>query len=152
MLLPAILLLTCFFSGAQVRHVHQPVTLITFQNPMTPLIILEHFARNNPDAVPYWGMEKRNYTVRYNDPVTSLGHKLVYNRQGIILHSEKEMPLTECPASLVEYYIRNFPDVHLRIWSYENNKGDKKYYFRLHSRIIWFDKEGNYMKREILWN
>jgi hypothetical protein len=146
------LLLTCLFNKAQMGQTFQPAITVMFQNPMTPLIILEHFARTNPDAIPFWGTEGNNYTVRYIDPRTALGHKLVYDRQGVILRSENEIALNECPASLVAYYHKNHANEPVRIWSYEENTGLKKYFIRVQSRTLWFDKEGRYMKRKILWN
>jgi hypothetical protein len=148
-------LLICFsFSSmqGQIAVIHHPVTIVSFQNPMTPLIILEHFSRNYSDAIPFWGMEGKHYTVRYIDPETALGHKLVYDKHGTIVRSENEMALSECPQNLLEYYVRNYPDEQLRVWSYEENSGDRRYFIRHNTRIVWFDKEGRYMRRRLIWN
>ena len=130
----------------------QPAKTVSFQNPMTPLIILEYFARTNPDAIPFWGTDGNNYTVRYIDPYTALGHKIVYNRQGVILHSENELALTQCPVGLLEYYRKNHADEPVRIWAYEENTEVKKYFIRVQSKTLWFDKEGKFMRRKLLWN
>ena len=151
-----LLILSLFVPGlfieAQVGQTFHPAITVSFQNPMTPLISLEHFARTNPDAIPFWGTEGNNYTVRYIDPQTALGHKLVYNRQGVILRSEDEIALESCPASLVAYYKKNHADEPVRIWSYEECSGLKKYFIRVQSKVLWFDREGHFMKRRIFWN
>lgn len=150
-LLPAILLFSVLSLNAQIAQVQEPVKIIAFQNPMTPLIILDHFARHNPDAVPFWGMEGRNYTVRYIDPNTNLGHKLVYDKHGTILRRENELAVSDCPESLQQYYQKNYPDEQINIWSYEETD-EKKFYFKRNSQIVWFDKEGNYLKKRFIWN
>src|SRR5690349_15268017 len=145
-------ILTASFCNAVMGQNFQPVNLVSFQNPMTPLIILEHFSRTNPDAIPFWGTEGENYTVRYIDPNTAMGHKIVFSRLGVVLHVENELPLAECPANLVEYYQKNHANEKVRFWTYEENSGIKKYFIRVQSKTLWFDKEGRYMRRKLLWN
>ncbi len=136
-------------ASAQQVFYFQPVTVVPVANPMTPLPILDHFARSYPGVTPYWGIEGKNYVVRYIDPSTSLGHLMIYDRHGVILRREDEVHMEDCPAGLQAYYFKNFPDESLRVWSYE--RGDEiKYYIRHRSRTVWFDKEGNYIGRKLL--
>ncbi len=139
-------------TGTYSAQSFQPASCISFQNPMTPLIILEYFARTAPDAIPFWGTEGENYTVRYIDPNTALGHKIVYNRQGVIKYSENELPITDCPASMLDYYRKNHANEPVRIWAYEENTEVKKYFIRVQSKTLWFDKEGKFMGRKSIWN
>jgi hypothetical protein len=146
----SLILAFCTSLHAQEVFRYQPLTVVTVNNPMTPLPILFHFARNYPDARPFWGIEGKNYVVRYIDPATALGHKITYDRHGMILRKEDEVNLVDCPAGLQAYYLENFPNETLRVWCYA--EGDKKkYYMKSSTRVLWFDKDGNYMRRKILW-
>jgi hypothetical protein len=130
---------------------YQPLTIVPVANPMTPLPILYHFARNYPDSRPFWGIEGKHYVVRYVDPGTALGHKITYDKHGNILRQEDEVNLKDCPAGLQAYYKENFPDETLPVWCYaEGNK--KKYYLQMSGKVIWFDKDGNYIRRRLPWN
>ena len=129
---------------------YQPLTVVSVNNPMMPLPILFHFARNYPEARPLWGIDGKNYVVRYIDPSTALGHKIIYNRHGVILRKEDEVNLEDCPAGLQAYYLENFPNESLRVWCYAEGD-EKKYYMKRSTRTFWFDKDGKYLRRRILW-
>lgn len=144
------ILFTCFVSSsAQTVVSHQPVTVFPVQNPMTPLPILDLFARKHPGATPLWGIKGRHYVVRYVDPATQLGHMITYDRQGRIIRREDEINLEDCPAGLQAYYLKNFSEEGPRVWCYEEGQ-NVKYYIRRQSRVVWFDKEGNYIGRKVL--
>ena len=135
-------------SAAQPTYYYQPVTTVPVNNPMTPLPVLDYFARRHPGATPYWGTEGRNYVVRYIDPSTRLGHVIHYNRHGGIVRREDEINLKDSPLELQAFYTRNYPNESLRIWSY--NEGTVlRYFIRHDSRVIWFDKDGNYIGRKV---
>jgi hypothetical protein len=111
------LLVSCWgVSAGQQVVKYQPLTVMPVQNPMTPLPILDLFARKHPGATPYWGIEGRNYVVRYIDPATHLGHVIIYDKQGRILRREDEINLEDCPAGLQAYYMKNFSEEELRVW------------------------------------
>ncbi len=136
-------------SAAQQTYYYQPVTIVPVYNPMTPLPVLDYFARRHPGATPYWGIEGRHYVVRYIDPATRLGHVIHYDRHGMIVRREDEINLEDSPKELQAFYIRNYPNESLRIWSY--NEGTvTRYYIRHPSKVLWFDKDGNYIGRRIL--
>jgi hypothetical protein len=151
-LIPVLLLMAAFGGRAQVSIAHVPVRIVTIQNPMTPLIILEHFARNFPDAIPYWSTEGKNYKVRYVDTETMHAHKIIYDRHGMVLRSENEVDLEQCPARLRRYYFSKYPNENIKVWLYEENSGDRRYYFKRRSKIVWFDEEGNILKKRLLFN
>ena len=145
-------LLIGFASSVSSQQVYryQPLTVVTVHNPMTPLPILDHFARHYPGVSPYWGFEGKNYVARYIDPRTGLRHSIVYDRHGMILRAENELRFEDCPAGLQAYYIKNFPNESLRVWSYQEGS-EVKYFFRHRSRTLWFDKDGNHIRRKLLW-
>jgi hypothetical protein len=113
------------------------------QNPMTPLVILDHFARQWPDATPFWTVEGNKYIVMFIDPAQMLRHIIQYNRHGEVVKSENELDSTSCPPRIKKYYTRNFPGQTFDIWSYEDKNG-KRYYLKRRSREIWFDENGNF--------
>ena len=129
---------------------YQPLTVVSVHNPMTPLPILDHFARNYPGVTPHWGMQGRHYVAVYIDPEKALRHMVIYDKHGTILRREDELHLEDCPIGLQAYYFKNYPNEELRVWSYEE-AGDVKYYFRHRSRTLWFDKDGNHIRKGILW-
>src|SRR5690606_28507205 len=114
------------------------------QIPMIPLKILVSFARNFPDATPYWGIEGKFYSVKFADPQTGLARALIYDRDGNVIRCESEVSLSDCPLTLQQYYLRNFANERLRIWCFTED-GDKRYYLRRGSKKVWFDGEGNQM-------
>jgi hypothetical protein len=120
------------------------ITPVMIQNPMTPLVILEHFARNYPDATPFWSMEGKDYTVMFIDPQTALRHIILYDKHGTILRSENELDTSSCPEIIKDYYTTNYPNQTFDIWLYEDITGNRKYYLKHRSREIWFDKDGNF--------
>jgi hypothetical protein len=147
-----IMLLIGFAAGLNAQQVYryQPLTVVTVHNPMTPLPILDHFARNYPGVIPYWGLEGKHYVARYIDPATTLRHKITYDRHGMIMRQENELNIEDCPAGLQAYYFKNYPNEALRVWSYEED-GDLKYYFKRRSRTVWFDRDGNFLRRRLAW-
>jgi hypothetical protein len=142
-----VLLSPCCRTQKAVRY--EPVHPVFFQNPMLPLVILEHFARKFPDATPYWGIEGKNYSLRYTDPETSLGHVIIYDRHGNILRNEDEVRVSDCPVSLQQYYLRNYVNEDVSIWTYEEGGSDRRYYLARGSKRVWFDKDGRYLRKSI---
>lgn len=128
---------------------YQPITVVTVHNPMTPLPILNHFARNYPGVSPYWGFEGRDYVARFIDPRSGLRRALVYNRHGVILRTENELKLDDCPAGLRAYYVRNFLHRDCRVWLCDDGS-ETKYFLNAGSRTIWFDKDGKHIRRLLL--
>jgi hypothetical protein len=117
---------------------------------MTPLVILDHFARNYPDATPFWSMEGKQYIVMFIDPQTALRRIIMYDKHGTILRSENEIDTTLCPESIKRYYAKNYPHESFDIWAFEDIKLGKKYYMKRRSKEIWFDKDGNFIvKRRV---
>lgn len=140
-------------SAAQQTYHFTPLTVVPVGNPMTPPTLLDYFARKHPGVTPYWGTEKRHYVVRYIDPETELGHVIHYDRHGVVLRREDEISPEDSPRSLRAFFEKNYPGESLRIWAY--NEGTvMKYFIRHHSRVLWFDQDGNYIGRKIwefLW-
>lgn len=146
-----IILLTGFvgFLSSQQAYRYQPLTVVTVHNPMTPLPILNHFARNYPGVIPYWGFEGNNYVARYLDPESGLRRALVYNRHGVILRVENEVRLEDCPSGMQEYYHKNYKHKDIRAWSYEDDS-NFRYFLRNGSRTVWFDRNGKHIRKRFL--
>lgn len=145
-LLAVLLVMECGMS-AQRKVTFQPARAVCFQNPMMPLPILEHFARKFPDATPYWGIEGTYYFLRYVDPSTSLARSIIYDRFGTIVRCENEVSFSDCPVSLQQYYLRNYPDETLRIWCCESGS-ERKYFLRRGDLTVWFDRDGNFISKQ----
>ncbi len=135
-------------SQVSLPGVHPDIVLV--QNPMTPYVMLDFFARHHPDAIPYWSCEGKNYTVRFVDPATDLAHMLTFDRHGVIIKSHSELRLDECPESLREYCTKNYPRSAVRIWLYEELQGDRKYYVNTQSSTQWFDQDGQVIRKRFL--
>jgi hypothetical protein len=133
-------------TSAQKAVKFTPAQPVHFQNPMMPLVILEHFARKFPEATPYWGIEGPNYSLKFNDPGSGLARAIIYDREGRIIRYEAEVSLSECPPPLQQFCHRNYANESLRIWCYGQDDS-KRYYFRKGSRMLLFDHTGQLLQK-----
>jgi hypothetical protein len=137
------------FFNAQIPSLVVPAP-VAFQNPMKPMVILEHFHRAYAHIQPEWVIEGKYYTVRYVDPDSQLGHIITYDHNGIVVKIENEVMVNECPEGVKYYYMTKCRENGSAVWWIEDYLGNEGYYFIYRSKMFLFDKEGRYLKRKNL--
>jgi hypothetical protein len=127
------------YAGAKIRS----AAIVAFQNPMMPLIVLDHFAHSFPEQQAYWGVAKEGYTARFKSPSSGLTNVVIYDTHGKILRYEQEVDNNCCPAPIVEFLTKRFNSTDIPVWSCQEDS-EVSYYVKKGMRIYWFDKQGFY--------
>ena len=115
----------------------------------TPTIITEEFTKHHPTLVPNWSREGQNYKAIYEDPATAKAVMIVYDKKGEVVHTESELDNMNSPKSVNEYYTKNYPDEkNYKVFNTQDKTGVNGYYInRENNEMIWFDKDGNYVRK-----
>jgi len=93
-----------------------------------------------------WKMKGKHYVVTYTDPKTLLGHIIAYNKDGKIIQKEDEVNNLNFPKAIYENYTKRYPgENYFKVWKIENKPDEKYYYIFRDGKVLWFDKNGNYV-------
>ncbi len=122
-------LLVCFSSVAQVS--------------MPPHHVQDAFKQSHPDANHLtWVNENGNFRASYYDQ-SKRQRVTVYDANDVILRNEYELPATEMPDGISEYFAKNNqPIVDVKMFLVVNSDGTKSYYCIQNEKTILFDKDG----------
>lgn len=114
-----------------------------------PENVQKAFKTAHPEAnVIEWKMVGDKYKVTYTDS-KNLQHNILYTEEAKVYSSENELASESFPATIKEYYLKNFPDEKgYKVWEVENEAGTKTYYSPVKDAVIFFDKDGKFIRRE----
>jgi hypothetical protein len=136
---------------AVIAAVEGPVkdaAIVAFQNPMTPLVVLDHFARHYPDTKAIWGFNKEGCTARFKSPSTGLSNIIIYDRSGKITRFEQEIKVDCCPRGILEFVMSRFRSQDVTVWSCQEGD-DVSYYVKRGIRLYWFNRDGSYTHSKV---
>ncbi len=111
----------------------------------TPPEITKKFNTNYPNIDATWQMDNNNYAANYKDEGTKMGRTIVYDKNGNIVRSDNEISNDVYPIGISDYYKKNYPNETYKVWSSQDNNGNKTYYSKSKTDVIWFDKNGKYI-------
>jgi hypothetical protein len=108
-----------------------------------PEDVKTQFEADNPSTSEVkWKVEGNKYWVSYTDPKTKMGHIIVYDKDGKVIHRESETDNLTYPSAISDYYKQKYPDEKFRVWKTEREPGKTYYYITRKGKNIWFDQEG----------
>jgi hypothetical protein len=110
-----------------------------------PTTVKAAFKKENPEVIPNWKIEGGFFKATFIDPSSNLGNVLIYAGSGEVIRRERELEKSEVPDGIKEYYNKNFPGEGFVIWSRIDNSYMQTYYAHRSSRVLTFDKDGNYI-------
>jgi hypothetical protein len=110
-----------------------------------PTPVRTAFSKENPEVIPNWKVEGGFFKATYVDPASNLGNVLIYSGSGEAVRRERELESSEVPVAIKQYFEKNFPGESFVIWSRLDNAYMQTYYAHRSSRVLTFDKEGNYI-------
>ncbi len=122
-------------------------TTTTQQNPQVPADVSKRFGTEYPDMRSTWSMSGANYRAEYMDTQTRMGRAIVYDKMGNPVGKESEVATGQFPVTITEYYNTSFPNETYKVWSSEEQTGNRNYFVTRKSEIIWFDDKGNYTRK-----
>jgi hypothetical protein len=110
-----------------------------------PSSISNKFSTDYPEAAPAWVMDGPNYKAEYRDKKTNKGKAIVYDGNGNIIRNDNELDRSNYPAGVSDFYLTNYPNEEPQVWVTEDEMGNRLYYIKRKSEVIWLDKDGKYM-------
>jgi hypothetical protein len=143
------LLLLIFFAGVSLHSVAQSLTVAPSKTGVAeteiPTPVRDAFKKENPQLTPVWKVDGGLFKATFVDPATNLGNVLIYQGSGEVLRREREMEASEIPQPVKEFYSKNFPGEGFVLWSRVDNAFMQTYYAHRNTRVLTFDKDGNYI-------
>lgn len=110
-----------------------------------PPSISNKFITDYPGAAPFWVMDGPNYKAEYRDTKTQKGKAIVYDGNGNIIRNDNELDRSNYPAGVSDFYLTNYPNEEPQVWVTEDDMGNRLYYIKRKSEVIWLDKDGKYL-------
>jgi len=106
------------------------------------------FKEKYPDVTMVkWLNAPNGYKVSFVDK-DNVQNMVIFSADGKIVRREMEIT-KDYPQPIVEYYTKTYPDEKERhIWVVADENGNKTYYVKRSDKIIYFDKEGKFVREE----
>ncbi|MGB3076563.1 MAG: hypothetical protein WBB36_14640 [Chitinophagales bacterium] len=122
---------------------------LTVAVAQTPGTVISRFKTDYPAAnAVEWKADADRYKVTFTDE-QNLHHMLIYDKAGKVYGRESELAEANVPASINEYIIKNYPkETGARVWLTENEAGLKSYYTPIDDAVLFFDKDGKFVRRD----
>jgi hypothetical protein len=143
------IVLICVFvfhiSGAQENASLPNGVQITSENIDVPDIVRNKFNREHPNVKPTWQIVGDNYVAEYIDETTETKRLIAFDDDSNVMRRDKEVDEKNYPKAIKNYFSKHYPNENYTIWYSEDNSGNKIYYSKQKSIIIWFDKDGKFL-------
>ena len=98
-------------------------------------------------TVVKWIEAPNGYKVSFIDK-DNMQNVVIFSADGKIVRREMEVT-KDYPKPIVDYYTKTYPDEKERdIWLVTDANGNKTYYVKQSDKIIYFDKEGKFVREE----
>jgi hypothetical protein len=110
-----------------------------------PTFIEEKFKKEYPNITPTWHVDEKLYIAEFTDTNVFKGMRIAYDRNGRVVRRESEMENASYPASINDYYVKNYPGEKFKTWRSRDAKGIQRYCIKRDSDVLWFDNEGKYI-------
>jgi hypothetical protein len=123
----------------------------TQQSPQEDLSVPEKariaFKDAYRDVKAAWTKEEQNFRARFkNNDADALETVVVYDKEGNVIRTEKQIDGSGYPSELAKYYNgQNIDLSNYKVWEVDGKNGTRKYYTSQNDKITWFDKNGKHM-------
>ena len=94
-----------------------------------------------------WKTEKKGYKATYHD-AAQMKHSVYYDNEGNMTKHEYQVVKKEAPAAIYDYCSKYYPQETIsEVWVEEDKSGNKTYYITHKQEVLYFDNNGNYIKK-----
>lgn len=136
-----LVLLTAFGINAVVAQTN----VMSPNTSNVPSTVTNKFNTDNPNVKADWQTEGDHYTAQYMDETNHMNKTVVYDKSGNVVRTDMEINKSTYPATITDYYTKNYPTEEYKVWSSIDNNGNTTYYTKRKSETLWFDKNGSYV-------
>jgi hypothetical protein len=98
-----------------------------------------------------WKREGQNFKARFknkNENEETLQTVVVYDKEGNVIRTEKQISSADYPSELAKYYNgKNIDLSNYEVWEVDGKNGTRKYFTKHEGEgdIVWFDNKGRHM-------
>jgi hypothetical protein len=98
-----------------------------------------------------WKREGQNFKARFKrsgDNEEALQTVVVYDKEGNVIRTEKQIGSADYPSELTKYYNgKNIDLSNYEVWEVDGKNGTRKYFTKQagNGDIVWFDNKGRHM-------
>ena len=134
-------LIACLFLILGSLYVHaQKIT-----TAKVPIAVKAAFTNAHPGISGSWEMEGKNYEVNYKEGGKTVSS--IIDKQGTILETETEIPLTELPQAAQNYLKQHYRAAKVKeVAKIVKSNGEVEYETLINGKDLMFDANGNYKK------
>jgi hypothetical protein len=119
------------------------------QSSDPPESVLNQFNKDYPAYNALWSKEGMNYRADFTDPASGLGTLVVYDKNGRAIRTESELQANGYPGGIGDYYSSTLPKgTKYKVYSSRDTSGIQSYYMTSDGRVYYFDKNGNFVRKE----
>ncbi len=95
-----------------------------------------------------WKTTDKGYKVSFIDTM-KMEHFIMYDNTGKLHEHRYRLASWDVPATVSGYYTRSYPmEKEYRVWVLIDKWGNRNYYIKRRSEVLYFDKEGKYSRKE----
>jgi len=110
-----------------------------------PSAVKSTFKKKYPSVKASWDKEDANYEANFKENGTAMS--TVIDKNGTIVETEADIPVTDLPKMVRDYMKKNYPAIRMgEAARIVKANGDINYETEVHHKDILFDAEGKFIK------
>ena len=110
-----------------------------------PAAVKTAFERKYPSVKASWDKEYANYEANFKHDGKAMS--AVIDKNGTIVETETDIPVTDLPKAVQDYMKKNYPGVKIEEAArIVKANGDVNYEAEVHHKDVIFDAKGKYIK------
>jgi hypothetical protein len=112
-----------------------------------PSAVKTAFEKKYPSVKASWDKEDANYEANFKQGGKAMS--AVIDKNGTIVETETDIPITELPRSVQDYMKKNYPGTKVEeAAKIVKANGDVNYEAEVHHKDVIFDANGKFIKEE----
>ena len=110
-----------------------------------PAVALSSFTKEHPKAQASWEKEGANYEANFKQNGKAMS--AVIDKNGTIVETETDIPVTDLPKSVQDYMKKNYPGTKIEeAAKIVKANGDMNYEAEVNHKDVIFDVNGKFIK------
>jgi hypothetical protein len=110
-----------------------------------PVAVKTAFQKQYPSVKATWDKEDANYEANFKQDGKAMS--AVIDKNGTIVETETDIPVTDLPAAIQDYMKKNYRGIKIEEAArIEKANGDVNYEAEVHHKDIIFDANGKFIK------
>ncbi|HZJ59590.1 MAG TPA: PepSY-like domain-containing protein [Chitinophagaceae bacterium] len=110
-----------------------------------PAAVKTAFERKYPSVKASWDKEDANYEANFKHDGKAMS--AVIGKNGTVVETETDIPVTDLPKAVQDYMKKNYPGVKIEEAArIVKANGDVNYEAEVHHKDVIFDAKGKYIK------